>query len=359
MIRLSRLLILSAMSLVLSLSSPAASAQQTEDFTVGLDQIALEQYENAFAIFQNLMPLGSSDAAYMLGLMSIEERGTEYNPVASLAYLRAARAWGNGQAQAMIEQIEPHLSAAELAEADEYYAKLNSEVAVAFQARDIDLDSEPPEATSQPNPQISQEIAFAGDYGWLEVIIAISPEGKIVAMQPLNTAHRDFLAASGRAFRDWQYEESEKVSITTLVLDYTMGNPNIDAQADVLEAYNQASRQANVGVTEEQFYVGGLTEALERYGSEQVAELPAAFYWYERAARNGNLQAQRFLALRYTHPEWAEHLIAKGDIDVMAWHGTRLLAEASSADERQRGRELLERAAEAGSSVAEDLLKQF
>ncbi len=357
MIRLPRLIIISAMSLLFSLSAPTVLAQQTEDFTVGLDLLALERFEDAHTVFQQLMPLGSSDAAYMIGLMLIEERGVEYNPVASLGYLFAARAWGNEQAQEIIEQIEPHLSAAEKAEANQLLVELNRSVQVSFQAEDLNLDMPPPEAINRPTPRMTSEVALSGNHGWLEVIIGINPEGRIVAMQPLNAADRNFLREAGRAFQRWRYTESENVSITTVSINYTQMSS--DAEADVLSAYNDALNQANAGVTEQQVYLGGLTEALVRYESEQVDALPEAFYWYERAARNGNIQAQRLLALRYVHPAWAEYLITQGDIDVMAWHGMRLLMHAESAEQRERGRELLENAAEAGSSIAEELIESY
>lgn len=357
MIRLSRLLMLSALSLMLSLSAPTVSAQQTDDFTVGLDLIAVERFEDAYEIFQQLMPLGSSDSAYMIGLMLIEERGTEYNPVKSLGYLLAARAWGNEEAEDIIVQIEPHLSAAELAEANQVLLELSRSVQVAFQTRDLQLDAEPPEALDRVQPVLTADIARANNHGWIEVIIAINTEGRVIAMQPLNLANRDFLRAVTRAFRSWRYAEGDSVSVTSVLLDYSIGNAEVSV--DVLNAYNEALPQAKAGVTEQQVYLGGLTQALVRYESEQVRELPEALYWYERAARNGNLQAQRFLALRHVHPEWAEHLIAQGDADVMAWHGMRLFTQSEAAEQKQRGRELMERAAESGSSIAEDLLKNI
>lgn len=359
MIRLSRLLMLSVLSLLLSVSAPTVSAQQTNDFTVGLDMLALERFEDAHNVFQQLMPLGSADSAYMIGLMLIEERGTEYNPVKSLGYLLAARAWGNEQAQDIIMQIEPHLSAAELAEANQLLLTLSRSVQVAFDVRDLQIDAEPPEALDRVQPVLTAEIARANNHGWIEMIVAINTQGRVIAMQPLNLAHRDFLRAVTRALRGWRYAEEDSVSITTVLIDYSIGEAGEGVAVDVLNAYNEALPQASVGVTEQQVYLAGLTQALTRYGSEQVSELPEAHYWYERAARNGNLQAQRFLALRYVHPEWAEHLIAKGDLDVMAWHGMRLFTQSENVEQKQRGRELLESAAESGSRIAEDLLEQI
>ena len=64
----------------------------------------------------------------------------------------------------------------------------------------------------------------------------------------------------------------------------------------------------------------------------------SAMFWWEQAAKNGNLEAQRVMAAHNT--QWENYLLSQQDGEVMAWAGTRLILEG----QREQGMQLLEQA---------------
>ncbi|MDP4535721.1 energy transducer TonB [Alkalimonas collagenimarina] len=76
-----------------------------------------------------------------------------------------------------------------------------------------------------------------------------------------------------------------------------------------------------------------------------------AGYWWSEAAKNGNAKAQRILANQRV--DWQFYLLQQNEVTSMAWHGVRLTLDGES----EQGLALIERAADQGYGVAEELLK--
>ncbi|WP_215398843.1 TonB family protein [Rheinheimera oceanensis] len=79
----------------------------------------------------------------------------------------------------------------------------------------------------------------------------------------------------------------------------------------------------------------------------------SGMFWWEQAAKNGNIDAQRIMAAY--DKQWEDYLLSKDDAEVMAWTGTRLILEG----QRAQGMQLLEQAVAKNYEPATELKKQL
>ncbi|MBU2070938.1 MAG: TonB family protein [Gammaproteobacteria bacterium] len=76
-------------------------------------------------------------------------------------------------------------------------------------------------------------------------------------------------------------------------------------------------------------------------------------FWWQQAAKNGDLDAQRVMAAY--DPQWEQYLLAQQDGEVMAWAGTRMFLNGQQA----QGIVLLEKAIAKNYSLAEEMRLQL
>ena len=76
-------------------------------------------------------------------------------------------------------------------------------------------------------------------------------------------------------------------------------------------------------------------------------------FWWEQAAKNGNVEAQRIMAS--VNSSWERYLLNKKDAEVMAWTGTRLILEG----QREQGMLLLDQAIAQNYQPAKEMKQQF
>jgi TonB family protein len=85
----------------------------------------------------------------------------------------------------------------------------------------------------------------------------------------------------------------------------------------------------------------------------QTSRSMSGMFWWEQAAKNGSLDAQRVMAAY--DKQWENYLLARQDEEVMAWTGTRLILEG----QRELGMQLLEQAIAKNYQPAKDMKQQF
>ncbi|MDR6984914.1 TonB family protein [Rheinheimera pacifica] len=76
-------------------------------------------------------------------------------------------------------------------------------------------------------------------------------------------------------------------------------------------------------------------------------------FWWEQAAKNGSVEAQRVMAAHES--QWEHYLLHKEDAEVMAWAGTRFILEG----QREYGLQLIEQAIAKNYQPAKEMKKQF
>lgn len=87
--------------------------------------------------------------------------------------------------------------------------------------------------------------------------------------------------------------------------------------------------------------------------SISVPRSMSAKFWWEQAAKNGELDAQRIMAA-YDR-QWERYLLEQQDAQVMAWAGSRMILDG----ERKKGLALLELAVAKNYQPAKEMKKQF
>lgn len=87
--------------------------------------------------------------------------------------------------------------------------------------------------------------------------------------------------------------------------------------------------------------------------SLQVSPAMSGRFWWEQAAKNGNLEAQRVMASY--DKQWEGYLLNEQDAEVMAWAGSKLILDG----QREQGMQLLEQAIAKNYKFAAEMKKQF
>lgn len=79
----------------------------------------------------------------------------------------------------------------------------------------------------------------------------------------------------------------------------------------------------------------------------------SGMFWWQQAAKNGDLDAQRVMAAY--DPQWEQYLLAQQDGEVMAWAGTRMFLNG----QRAQGIALLDKAIAKNYNLAEEMRLQL
>ncbi|MCH8502271.1 MAG: hypothetical protein LAT77_10230 [Aliidiomarina sp.] len=315
-------------------------------------------YESAYDQMLKYLPLGSPDAAYYLGVFSIEELGTDYDPVKSVGYLRAAKAWRHQSAEDLLVQIEPHLSAEELDAAEAFYTMLKDELIVARSPSWLELrDREYRPARRRAQPEYPPHYDRQGMQTWVNIVQVVSKRGHVLASTVLNEPMTDFTRNYRRVENQFRYPAADQIQYTRVLLDYRLDLNTAEELKVIQASLDRALPLAEAGVPEQQMFLGGLAMTRDR-NNEPYPMLAdyRPWVWYDRAARGGYQPAQHFMALQFFSQTWAQYLIDQGDLTVMTFYGAQLHNLAADDAERARGLQLLEQAAAAGDERAVAIL---
>lgn len=343
-----------------AVTSTATASDEALTTTEALVYLADEQHEDAYKTFRQFLTFGSQDAAYHLGMLSIEGNGTDYDPIKALGYLYAARDWGNEEATEIIGQIEPHLTDEELAEATTRAEALQNEVIIDHDSRGLhrNAEKERREIIKREEPRYPANLARDGHQGWVFVLFAVNKKGNVVDSIVLDSPHRDMARATQRAMRRWKYDTGEQLEVSFVRINFGVGD-----EPDNVEPFNQAYKQleqvAQLGGADAQFFLSNLVSSTANSIDGFVGADDSADDWLIRSAANGHMPAQRALAIANMHDSWARYLIEKGDAETKAWYGVQLVSNSSDQAVIDEGRTLVEQAAEAGYRPAQRLLAAF
>lgn len=111
----------------------------------------------------------------------------------------------------------------------------------------------------------------------------------------------------------------------------------------------------NVGAKVYKLARVSLTDSKKVSVSPSIEASPSmsGMFWWEQAAKNGDVDAQRVLAAY--KPQWETYMLSKQDAEVMAWVGTRMMLDG----QHELGVQYLEQAIAKNYEVADELRKQF
>jgi len=322
--------------------------------------LANQDFSTAYNQFRKFLDLGSPDAAYNLGLLAIEGAGTEYDPVRSLGYFKAAEQWGHPHAAEIAAQIEPHLEADEVSEARAFMQQLHSAVIVPFDVeqwprREVRL----PESTRRDVPAYPAQAARQGIQSWLDLLQITAPNGRVITSVPLNTVNPGIFRSFKRSEGRWRYASADQIMVRSLRITFQLGD---EAQfvADMESEFARVLPLATAGIAQNQFFLANLAALAQdmNYASQQLRNVDVQM-WLERSARGGHVQAQRYLAMRSGNKEWGEHLIAQDDLITQTYYGFQLYTYGATPELRAEGERLIRDASSRGEAHAREVIRHL
>lgn len=343
------------------------------------------RYQEAYQAYSLLLPLANSEAALQLGFMTIDELGTEYNPSRALAYFYVANRWNHPEARELINQVEPHLSQDEVRQSRQLVSEIldNQVIHEVLSARyeSFDLETLQPRPIDREAPQYPSRTFTQYDGGWASARVLVQPNGEVSTVDVVQSSSSVFTRRVVETVPEWRYETSEHPIIDIVNFAFSVTD---DSSTAVLLRHlrNNLWELARFGSVEHQRELGLYLQALhfqrdyrvtydsdENYADapsldrilngEDGDEWPLTWsdgYWLNIAAQNGDVAAQRALAL--THSEWAEYLILRGDEPTQAWRGLTLYTRAKQERERQLGRHMLEALHDSDNEIVQAILQQ-
>lgn len=322
--------------------------------------LANQEFSAAYNQFRQFLDLGSPDAAYNLGLLAIEGAGTEYDPVKSLAFFKAAERWGHPGAAAIAEQIEPHLTADELADVRRQVDQLQAAVKIPFEVAQWPRRSmQFPEPTRREVPEYPAQAARDGIQSWLDLLQITAPNGRVITSVPLNTVHPGIFRSFKRSEGRWRYGNADQILLRSLRITFQLDNEE-QFVADMESEFARVLPLATAGIAQNQFFLANLAALAQdmNYASEQLRNVDVKM-WLERAARGGHVPAQRYLAMRFGRKEWGEYLIAQDDLITQTYYGFQLYTYGATAELRAEGERLIRDASSRGEAHAREVIRHL
>lgn len=173
------------------------------------------------------------------------------------------------------------------------------------------------------------------------------------------------LAPSLGPLPDWYFDRAKRVNISLQLPEGFIGGADVvldtdgkvtkvsawpepkKAQLESLLIQQQLTKR-DIPAGEYRLYADGI-------GRDELVELhriPETFsdtYWWEQAARGGQLEAQRIMASR--DPRWEQYLLQQQDPVVLAWNGARLIIDG----QQKAGEQMLDQAIAKGYETAKEL----
>ena len=164
---------------------------------------------------------------------------------------------------------------------------------------------------------------------------------------------------------DWYFDRAKRINVSLQLPENFKGSADIqlDEHGKVtrLKAWpehKQAELESQLisqQLTKRDIPAGEYRLYADGVGRDELVELhriPATFsdtYWWEQAARGGQLEAQRIMASR--DPRWEQYLLQQQDPVVLAWNGAKLIIDG----QQKAGEQLLDQAIAKGYETAKEL----
>lgn len=343
-------------------------------------------YEQAYETFTQLLPLANSEAAVQLGFMTLDEMGTEYEPIRALAYFYVANRWNHPEARELIDQVEPHLDAEEISQARQLVSRIleNQKIHETLSARyeSVTLDTVQPQSVERNPPQYPARTFTRYDGGWATARVLVQADGQVNMVDVVQSSSETFTHQVVESLLEWRYEPSNKPTIDVVNFTFSLTD---DSSGAVLLRYlqNNLWDYARFGSIEHQRELGLYLQILQYQREHRVnfdrdmatADAPSldhylngedgdqwpilwsGDFWLNSAAQQGDIAAQRALAL--THSEWAEYLILQGDERTQAWRGLTLYTRAKQESDRELGLSMLTALDESDDEMVQAILDQL
>ncbi|MCC5880899.1 MAG: hypothetical protein JJU03_13535 [Idiomarina sp.] len=370
---------------LLSAAACIAAPASANVFDRASDLLNEGRYEQAYQAYSLLLPLANADAAVQLGFMTIDEQGTDYDPSQALAYFYVANRWNHPEARELISQVEPHLEQEQLRQARELVSRLlERQVITEFRRahyESADLEPLQPQPLDRAAPQYPSRTFNSYDGGWATARVLVQPDGSVALVDVVQSTSSTFTGQIAEALPSWSYQPisapaTDIVNLTFSVIDesstavllshvrdnlWSMARfGSIEHQRELglylLALHHQRGYRVSYDRDNEYANAPTLDRLLNGENGDEWPLTWSPGFWLNSAAQQGDVSAQRALAL--THSQWAEYLILRGDERTQAWRGLTLLTRAKQEREQELGRNMLRALVDSDDDMVQAILAQ-
>lgn len=326
------------------------------DFLSGLQAHRNKDYLKAQHEFQALLPLGNAEAVYNLAAMAYHGEGQKADLVLAAAYFQLSAELGDETAQSQLPVVVKELTAAQQQQAEKQFRLLQSQVVITQKVSNLHDSGNNRTVIKHVEPDYPVAAARKNLSGYVSLRLHIDAAGKVVATDILNSFPAGVFDSSAQdAVAQWQYQQASQASLAIVNLSFRLG----DLSAEPLEQWSQNNQLwtfAFASSAEHQQALGSLLHFLAVVNQDALAfseqqpfaeKLPEQFFqrqnnsdgntktkpvvqlhpyydyrfWWQKAAKNGNKAAQRYLAV--DDQQWENYLLTQGDAVVQSWVAVR------------------------------------
>jgi TonB family protein len=188
-----------------------------------------QDYPQAKAEFERLLPLGNELAAFNLAVMAMKGQGMEPDLRLAYQYFLIAAELGHPDALTGLATLEPHLNAEQKQHAQlaaQHHRSVPPYAAMIEQRRSVSTStSQPPlpEVIERVEPKYPINAARKGTQGFASVRFLVNEQGEVVYAQTQHSFPAGvFVKATEQALRQWRYQPSAGKTIRKITMDFSL-----------------------------------------------------------------------------------------------------------------------------------------
>ena len=351
------------------------------------------EFEQSYQQFSELMRLGNGRASAQLGLMTLAEEGTGYDPVRAWAYFQHAGDLGFANGYGLAAEVYDQLPAEQQQATSTALGSLSADMQITH--RNVRTFRDPHlkrgEVTPQRRrpPRYPDNLVHRGEVGYTLIALLIDTNGRVAAYESLFSSNPEFARSSVRSLSNWRYEPPKVPVLRIVRMDFEMrregdvrepyiqviqdltwarataGNPAFQSAQAVYLDYIVPSQRVTPKIQDDKFVERAPNaDDLDQLKESDIEENGKAErnwplnwtsgYWFQQAAESGEHTAQRILA--HGHDEWESYLIDAGDARAAAWAAARWLQQDDVPDIYEKGLRYLEYLQGSDDRVVSDIV---
>lgn len=195
-----------------------------------------QDYQQAKAEFERLLPLGNELAVFNLAVMAMNAQGMEQDLPLAYSYFSLAAELGHPDARTGLQTVEPQLSAAQKLAARNQFELWQNQMLPSFAAmqpsgpgrKTVDVDKQR-DIIERVEPKYPINAARKGTQGFVSVRLLIDEQGQVLYAKTQHSFPTGvFDQAAEQALLQWRYQPAAKKSVHNVTLSFALAMPGQD-----------------------------------------------------------------------------------------------------------------------------------
>lgn len=190
-----------------------------------------ENYQQAKAEFERLLPLGNDMAAFNLAVMAMKGQGMQQDLSLAYLYFLAAAELGHPDAATGLQTLDTHLTTEQKQLAQQQLLLQKSQWVPSYATMLAQRKSPSslynkgtlPEVIERVEPKYPVRAARKGTQGFAAVLFLVDEQGQVIYAKTQHSFPSGvFDEVSENALRQWRYQPSSSKSIRRITLDFSL-----------------------------------------------------------------------------------------------------------------------------------------